>query len=322
MEIIIRSIMEIERMTYWQKFMGVLQTCIQEMGHSHRVLGCKDLYPDDPFPEQISIFPHCRKQVTPTGRLFYKEMYLKGLFTLDSLGWGPDHSAIQSSPPLGDIGDDEALELVDRLRKEYFANGDSKVQQPLTSAIDEHLKPYWLVPLQQEKDQVIKYHSPSSVVAFMHLIADWAEKNQRNIIFKVHPCDTTEQVTDAVDARIKNSRYLSRHSGSIHALIESAMGVVVINSGTGFESLIHGSPVATFGACDYKWATFSMTDNNLDKVDNYFLNYSQKQQMNTYRFLYHYFYHYAFETRNNVDAKVKVRVKAIIQQAIDHYQTE
>jgi capsule polysaccharide modification protein KpsS len=154
------------------------------------------------------------------------------------------------------------------------------------------------------------------------LIGDWAEKNHRNIIFKVHPCDTTEKVADAVNARTKNSRYLSRHNGSIHTLIQSAMGVVVINSGTGFESLIHGSPVATFGSCDYKWATFAMTCNNLDNVDNYFVNYSQKQQMNTYRFLYHYFYHYAFETRNTVDTSVRVRVKAIIQQAIDNYHTE
>ncbi|MFT4924373.1 MAG: hypothetical protein ACI8WB_000451 [Phenylobacterium sp.] len=329
MEIIIRSIKITGEMPDWIKFVEILKNCLVEMGHTYRVIRCVDLYPDDPYPDQFSIFPHCRKQETPTGRLFYKEMYLKGLFTLDAHGWGPDHGASQKPPSLEGIGDDEALGLVSRLREQYFANGGSKIQQPQWTDIDESLKPYWLVPLQQEKDQVIKYHSTATVVEFVHLIADWAEQKKRNIVFKVHPADSTEEVANAVNARVAASPYLFSHSGSIHALIQAAMGVAVINSGTGFESLIHGSPVATFGACDYQWATFAMSRDNLDDIDNCFINDNPQQQMARYRFLYHYLNRHAFEINTlshtitndaGPDAHIISRVKAILQQTIDDYQ--
>ncbi|MCZ6672768.1 MAG: hypothetical protein O7C75_07500 [Verrucomicrobia bacterium] len=302
--------------------MNILKRCIVEMDHSFRVVKCFDLYPDDPYPDQLSIFPHCRIQETPTGRLFYKEMYLKGLFTLDRLGWGPDHSGIQTVPDLSGIGEAEALELVQRLRHRYFRNGDSKVRQPAGAMIPESIKPYWLVPLQQEKDQVIKFHSPSTVVAFIHVISDWAEKKQRNIVFKVHPADPTMEVAEAVDTRIAGSPFLHLKAGNIHTLIKKSLGVAVINSGTGFESLIHGKPVAVFGDCDYKWASFPMTSDNLDDADDYFSSFSREQEMSTYCFLYHYLQRYAFETRGKVSNQLKDRVKVILQQTIDSYLSE
>ena len=100
------------------------------------------------------------------------------------------------------------------------------------------------------------------------------------------------------------------------------MGVAVINSGTGFESLIHGKPVATYGDCDYKCASFDMTAGNLDEVDEYFLRYSKEQEMNNYRFLYHYIHHHAFETHGMVDEHLKNRVKAVVQRAIGDYEAE
>lgn len=154
------------------------------------------------------------------------------------------------------------------------------------------------------------------------MIADWAEKKKRNIVFKVHPADPTPEVSEAVDARIEDSLCLFRRSGNIHALIQSSLGVAVINSGTGFESLIHGKPVAAYGDCDYKWTSFAMTAGNLDEVDEYFLNYSKEQKMNSYRFLYHYICRHAFETIGNLDDHLRTRVKAVVQQAIDDYQAE
>jgi hypothetical protein len=50
--------------------MNILKRCIVEMDHSFRVVKCFDLYPDDPYSDQLSIFPHCRIQETPTGRVF------------------------------------------------------------------------------------------------------------------------------------------------------------------------------------------------------------------------------------------------------------
>jgi hypothetical protein len=44
---------------------------------------------------------------------------------------------------------------------------------------------------------------------------------------------------------------------SIHDLLPKCLGVVTINSGAGFEALMHLKPVVTMGAVDYSGATFN-----------------------------------------------------------------
>jgi capsule polysaccharide modification protein KpsS len=53
---------------------------------------------------------------------------------------------------------------------------------------------------------------------------------------------------------------------SIHQLIPTARAVVVVNSGTGLESLLHQRPVVTFGRADYDAVTNRVEGDNLEKL--------------------------------------------------------
>lgn len=323
MEIIVRSLVEAGSvMPRWNRFVDILKECIIELGHGVRVVGCESLYPTDPFPSQFSIFPHATKRDIPTGRLFYKELHLKGLFTLDPLGWGADHSGVLSPLVLEDISEEAALAIVQHIHDHYFADGQSKIEQPRSSSFDETVKPFWLVPLQKEADQTIRYFSSGTVVDFVHVIADWAESKNRHVVFKPHPANEP-RVSAALTARLKGSSCLFQHHGNIHDLIRAAMGVVVINSGTGFESLVHGKPVAVYGGCDYQSACFRMNDENLNEIDDYFLSHNRDREIQSYRFVYHYMRRHAFETNESEASEdVRTRVKAIISQAVSVFVAE
>ena len=83
-------------------------------------------------------------------------------------------------------------------------------------------------------------------------------------------------------------------NANVHDLISRARGVFTINSGVGFESLIHGKPVVTFGNCDYRWATFAADQESMDEARAYVLGYSDEQRRRAEHFVYHYFFRHAY----------------------------
>ena len=88
--------------------------------------------------------------------------------------------------------------------------------------------------------------------------------------------------------------YIYLIDGNIHKLVTQSTGVFVINSGVGFESLIHGKPVVTFGNCDYKWATFRASPDSLDEAKRYVFEFSDIKQQRAWRYVYYYHFHHAY----------------------------
>jgi capsule polysaccharide modification protein KpsS len=50
---------------------------------------------------------------------------------------------------------------------------------------------------------------------------------------------------------------------SIHDLIPQAKAVIVVNSGTGMETLLHKTPIVTFGRCEYDCVSNKATTDNI-----------------------------------------------------------
>jgi capsule polysaccharide modification protein KpsS len=50
---------------------------------------------------------------------------------------------------------------------------------------------------------------------------------------------------------------------NIHEIIPHARAVVVVNSGTGMETLLHKRPVVTFGRCEYDCVSNKATTENI-----------------------------------------------------------
>jgi len=112
-----------------------------------------------------------------------------------------------------------------------------------------------LVLCQVQKDRVLQ-HARVSSEEMLRAVADATRGTSYEVVVKRHPrCKSEafhEQLRETVDA------YPHAHllDGPIHQLIANAAGVAVINSGSGFEALIHQKPVFTFGRADYEHATY------------------------------------------------------------------
>jgi capsule polysaccharide modification protein KpsS len=127
-------------------------------------------------------------------------------------------------------------------------------------------------------DDTILYHSPITVTNFIDTVAEWACAKGRTLVFKLHPCDDDIQNARAVERWTRCCPNIYTMQDNIHSLIDGAELVCTINSGSGFEGLIHGKPVVTFGDCDYHWVTFRGRRDNLDEAYAFGSEYSTAQQ--------------------------------------------
>ena len=197
MQIVVRSIMNDATEPRWHRFLELLQRCILELGHEPTVVPCRDMYPSDPYPERLSIFPHCRKQETPTGRLFYKEMYLKGLFTLDRLGWGPDHSTSRRPFPLdASDGRQAAYQLTDigeKLRPISHALICWGRNFPDHIASDAESRPEWdMLAIES------MFREPSEAIAIFRIPGAWEDEGFKILKkYGVDYCDRSVSMYDA-----------------------------------------------------------------------------------------------------------------------------
>ena len=140
------------------------------------------------------------------------------------------------------------------------------------------------------------HHSPVSVIDFIHLTAEWAESAKQKIVIKLHPGTYIPEVAEVARRRASGSRFVFLRDSNIHSLIAASTGVLVINSGVGFESLIHGKPVAVLGRCDYQWIVYRADPKRLGEALRYMRGYTPKQQDSGFRFIHHYYHRHAYFT--------------------------
>jgi hypothetical protein len=282
----------------WAKFEGLLRTALSELGHEVIEQQHHPSVADDHRDASFRIYAHKTKRDVP-GDLFYKQMHLPDLFTIDSLGWGADHSKMQSPPELTDIEGSFADRFVGSLRLKFLETGASKLPQPGRMASLSLPDDYIFVPLQTPRDYVQVHHAPFPVLSFVHLVAGWANDTKQKIVFKLHPglyntSDCDNKIINAVNKYAGTSDYIFCHDVNVHDLITSSRGVFTINSGVGFESLIHGKPVVTFGNCDYKWVTFRANAGSLNAARTFVFNYTEELRQEANKFIYYYFFQHAF----------------------------
>jgi hypothetical protein len=296
----------------WQRIEDAIRDCLLEMGHEV-VEQDWDGSPDDLQGAELRIHPHLTRREKPDGSLFFKEMHLPGLFTVDTAGWGVEHSRMGSRPSLDGIDPVRAEAGVRALRDAFLASGLSRQPQPRPD-VDPGDEDYILVPMQRPYDYVIENHSPVAVLDFLHATADWAERRARRIALKLHPSNPSldPEIVEAAHRRAAGSRHVLLLEGNIHRLIAASRGAFVINSSTGFESLLHGKPVATFGNCDYQWATFRAGISDIDAAAGYVDGYSEDQRREACRFVHFYHQHHAYDVSDPFLAGSKRRLKAYL----------
>lgn len=130
--------------------------------------------------------------------------------------------------------------------------------------------------------------------------------NKKNIqlLVKRHPlCNNT--ILEKLLIKYEKEKKIMIFNGSIHDAISKCTTVYVINSGVGFEALLHLKPVVTFGKSDYMSVTKHITNlNEIEKNPCYFLDDEQRDKIKL--FLYYFINEKCVSIDNKKDIKRKI----------------
>lgn len=213
-----------------------------------------------PKKSSLSLMFHGDKEDFPDVDLFYMQMHLKNQFQLDRSGWGMSNGNLLNLNYLcrNNITDDNSGII--SIKSEMLKSG-TKLRQ--SNSLFSRLPPedYLLVALQTPGDTVLKKYSNMSVNDLIRRICDFSRKNKINFLIKPHPNTVRNRsiiphlfVQSAISGNIKI------YMGDVVKAIENAKGVVVLNSGVGFEALLYNKPVYTFAEADYSVAAHTPSE--------------------------------------------------------------
>lgn len=293
----------------WLTFQNILIDCLKELGHETFEQEENPLEPNikDWRMYHRSFFVHKTFRdiidYCPGRDFFWMQLHCRELFTIDSQGWGTDHSGNKLFNP-EEIDQDEAKAFCKQTSSKMLESGSSKCIQP--SYTDETPRSFILVPVQIPRDYTIKHHSPITVKYFIESIQAWAIETETQVCFKMHPHNKHDSdLHNAVDEAQASSKFVHKVEGNIHELINRSNGLFVINSGTGFESLIHGKPVATFGDCDYNLVTWNADLRRLEEAREFLYSYKEEYQKLAYKYVWWYWHRHAYDV-NAPDTKERL----------------
>src|SRR5262249_27231484 len=139
----------------WVEFQVLLRECLLELGHTVVEQPSSPRVADADEGAEFRIYAHkTRRDVA--GDLFYKQMHLCDLFTLDHDGWGADHSEAVGPDFFGRVAPQAARRFCQALREQLLASGLSKHPQPprCPDALADLPESYIFVPLQRPGDYV------------------------------------------------------------------------------------------------------------------------------------------------------------------------
>lgn len=209
-----------------------------------------------------------------------------------------------------------AEEFYTRLRAETLAANASKIVQkddPFTLPA----RPFVFLPLQLSYDTVIAL-SRIDYLDFYRMVRDWAEKNGYDLVIKPHPYAAGSLISGKVDpiTRVILQDALSAPgvhvtTASIHRILRDSVAVFCINSGVGFEALIHLKPVICAGHSDYHWATHCVGGaDDIDRIVD--IAQPKLSAMETKKFLYYFLNEVLVDTRDG--ARVNAKIDAAIAE--------
>lgn len=196
----------------------------------------------------------------PTPVLFYMQEYFRWLFVVDEQGW----SAASTVYPIRVGGLPSTISSSFEEYRSRLARGElqSKFAQPTVRKIHEHSlfeeiteqvaevpAPSIFFPLQIPHDQSIQLFCDFEFDDVLEAVVRWGEKS--NVVVKLKPHPANMQLMMKYVEKYPEGTWLRWCNENIHDLIADSQAVFTVNSGVGFEALLHGKPVVTFGRAEY-----------------------------------------------------------------------
>lgn len=257
----------------WVKFANELALMLNQLKIKTQIVNLPnwEITPEliDSIEGKCFLIPHRNDLNFNTSKMhfYYMQMIFPWLFTVDKSGWSAGASVYPCQPIQERTGDEDFFACLSEFQ---LQSNESKFIQPKKKSRDELIsegfipdEPYIFFPLQIPHDESIKLFSPISAEIVVEELCLWAEKKSIKIVFKPHPVNLAAM---EVYKKIVTKTTHFWSSASVHDLISNARAVYLINSGVGFEALLHKKPVVTFGKVEYDCVTIKGEINNLDSV--------------------------------------------------------
>ena len=209
----------------------------------------------------IVYVPHKSRDTFPvrdTDVRYYMQSVFPWQFYIDSKGFAGGSSAY---PFLFDKNRDVPHGSFYGQMQARAALGGSKFEQPPSQKLDLP-DDFVFFPCQIPHDETIKYHSSVTVPEALEATCKATKELNIPLFVKGHPVNPGSMAPlHELTTKYKHVRWID--NVSIHDIIPHARAVVVVNSGTGMETLLHKRPVVTFGRCEYDCVSNRATTDNI-----------------------------------------------------------
>jgi hypothetical protein len=191
-------------------------------------------------------FEHLGPDITDR-MVFFMQTVFPERFTLDRQGWGANMSFLPL--PETDVTS-EKLAFFDKLSERTKSNV-SKFDQPNLGRA--HPKEHYdvLFVCQLPHDETIKYHSHVSVADALAGVLTQAKLKGWTVLVKGHPINPDSMLPlKKITKQYSNAKWTE--DISIHEAIKICDIVSMVNSGVGFEAMLHSKPIFTYGRSEYQ----------------------------------------------------------------------
>lgn len=235
----------------------------------------------------------------------WKDGYLYNTITFDKKGFSGWSSLAEQSDiyKKNKIKNKKVESFFKKLKVTHVDKNLSKYEQLFESKI-KLPKEFIFFPLQTTNDTVILQSYFNPIELFKKVVKILNKKNIA-LVVKRHPLCENEELNTLLTKYSKQKRIIL-FNGSIHEAIAKASSVYVINSGVGFEALMHLKPVVTFGKSDYMHITRNIK--NLEEIESEPLYVLSKKDIEKIKqFLYYYVNEKSIDLSNKKDIRNKIQ---------------
>jgi len=197
--------------------------------------------------------------LTHTEAYYYAQTQFPWLFSCDTQGWGAGSSAY----PFAVVPAEGAGMAFEQLQQ-WILRGDSKFDQPPLGTNLSLLPkdPFIFYPCQLPHDETIRFHSTVSVADALTKTLEAGHSLGIPVVVKGHPVNPgSMEPLKQITAQFSGAIWIE--AVNIQDCLRLAKCVVTVNSGTGFEALLHRKPLICLGRAEYDHVCHQTTLNNL-----------------------------------------------------------
>lgn len=231
----------------------------------------------------------------------YKESALPGYFSFDPCGYS-GWSSWQGPDDLG-TKRDEAAKFFQALASDVIETQRSKYTEVSTLG-DIPDSPFVLIALQVPDDTVAQ-HACLTRAELLQTVCEYYSDSETNVLIKLHPHDRSDFSQKTVEDFCSRYTNVGRVTGAIHPILEKALLLITVNSGVGFEALLHEKLVISTGGSEYTPCAIHASNRAelieaLDKAEHIEQNLERKNFVKSY--VYSFLREACFKTYEHSDS--------------------